>query len=152
MKSVMFVCTGNICRSAMAHHYLQKRLYDLNREDEIAVSSCGTSVWYGERPTREGIAVMDEYNVDLRKHLPTSMYDADLENTDLILCMTEDHKESIIAAFPKYKDKVFTLREYVYGEDEPKKSISDPWGYEMQVYETCAKEIVECVDKLLEKI
>ena len=95
---------------------------------------------------------MDKYNVDLRKHLPTSMYDADLENTDLILCMTEDHKESVIAAFPKYKDKVFTLREYVYGEDEPKKSISDPWGYGMQVYETCAKEIVECVDKLLEKI
>ena len=131
MKSVMFVCTGNICRSAMAHHYMQKRLYDLKREEEIAVSSCGTSVWYGERPTREGIAVMDEYNVDLRRHLPTSMYDADLENTDLILCMTEDHKESIIAAFPKYKEKVFTLREYVYGG---------------------AKEIVECVDKLLEKI
>ena len=106
MKSVMFVCTGNICRSAMAHHYMQKRLYDLKREEEIAVSSCGTSVWYGERPTREGIAVMDEYNVDLRRHLPTSMYDADLENTDLILCMTEDHKESIIAAFPKYKEKV----------------------------------------------
>ena len=61
-------------------------------------------------------------------------------------------EESIIAAFPKYKDKVFTLREYVYGEDEPKKNISDPWGYGMQVYETCAKEIVECVDKLLEKI
>ena len=113
MKSVMFVCTGNICRSAMAHHYLQKRLYDLNREEEIAVSSCGTSVWYGERPTREGIAVMDKYDVDLRRHLPTSMYDADLENTDLILCMTQDHKESSIAAFPKYKDKVFTLREYV---------------------------------------
>ena len=43
MKKIMFVCTGNICRSAMAHHYMQKKLYDLKRENEIVVSSCGTN-------------------------------------------------------------------------------------------------------------
>lgn len=152
MKGIMFVCTGNICRSAMAHHYLQKRLYDLKRENEIFVSSCGTSAVTGDVSTQNAISCMKEYGVDLRKHKANSMFDIDVENYDLILCMTEQHKYSFLAFYPKMKDKVFTLKEYVLGKDITNVDIDDPWGYGINIYSSCAKEIVDCVDKLLEKI
>ena len=152
MRGIMFVCTGNICRSAMAHHYCQKRVYDLKRENEIVVSSCGTSALNGDKSTQAAITVMKKYDVDLTNHRATSMFDIDLENYDLILCMTEQHKYNLLAFFPKLKDKVFTLKEYVLGKDIKNVDIDDPWGYGIEIYDACAKEIVYCVDKLLEKI
>lgn len=152
MRGIMFVCTGNICRSAMAHHYCQKRVYDLKRENEIVVSSCGTSALNGDKSTQAAITVMKKYDVDLTKHRATSMFDIDLENYDLILCMTEQHKYNLLAFFPKLKDKVFTLKEYVLGKDIKNVDIDDPWGYGIEIYDACAKEIVYCVDKLLEMI
>ena len=148
----MFVCTGNICRSAIAHHYCQKRVYDLKRENEIVVSSCGTSALNGDKSTQAAITVMKKYDVDLTNHRATSMFDIDLENYDLILCMTEQHKYNLLAFFPKLKDKVFTLKEYVLGKDIKNVDIDDPWGYGIEIYDACAKEIVYCVDKLLEMI
>ena len=152
MRGIMFVCTGNICRSAMAHHYCQKRVYDLKRENEIVVSSCGTSALNGDKSTQAAITVMKKYDVDLTNHRATSMFDIDLENYDLILCMTEQHKYNLLAFFPKLKDKVFTLKEYVLGNDIDNVDIDDPWGYGIEIYDACAKEIVYCVDKLLEMI
>ena len=152
MKGIMFVCTGNICRSAMAHHYCQKRVYDLKRENEIVVSYCGTSALNGDKSTQAAITVMKKYDVDLTNHRATSMFDIDLENYDLILCMTEQHKYNLLAFFPKLKDKVFTLKEYVLGKDIKNVDIDDPWGYGIEIYDACAKEIVYCVDKLLEMI
>ncbi len=152
MKGILFVCTGNICRSAMAHHYLQKRLYDLKKENDIFVSSCGTSAQNGERSTESAIQVMKKYDVDLVTHKATNMFDIDVTNYDLVLCMTEAHKYNFLTFFPKMDGKVFTLKEYVYGEDKDNIDISDPWGYGIKIYDDCAKEIVDCVDKLLEKI
>ena len=123
MKNIMFVCTGNICRSAMAHHYCQSKLYDLKRQNDIVVSSCGTSAVTGDISTKNAISVMKKYEVNLIPHRATSMFDIDVENYDLILCMTEQHID-----------------------------IDDPWGYNLKIYDACAKEIVECVDRLLEKI
>lgn len=152
MKGIMFVCTGNICRSAMAHHYCQKRLYDLKKEKDIFVSSCGTSAQTGERATTNAILSMKKYGVDLTNHKATNMFDIDVENYDLILCMTEQHKYNFLAYFPKLKGKVFTLKEYVLGENIGNVDIDDPWGYGIKIYESCAEEIVDCVDKLLKKI
>lgn len=152
MKSVMFVCTGNICRSAMAHHYMQKKLYDLKKENDIIVSSCGTSAVDGEKSTNNAIMAMKKYDVDLIMHKATNMFNIDLDNYNLILCMTEQHKYNILAYFPKLKEKVFTLKEYILDNNIVNIDIDDPWGYGMSIYESCAKEIIECVDKLLEKI
>lgn len=152
MKKIMFVCTGNVCRSAMAHHYMQKKLYDLGRENDIVVSSCGTNALNGDTSTSNAKVVMKNYGVDLDSHKATNMLDIDIENYDLILGMTEQHKYNVLAYFPKLKGKVFTLKEYVYGSDIENIDIDDPWGYSLQIYDACSKEIVDCVNKLLEKI
>lgn len=151
MKKIMFVCTGNICRSAMAHHYLQKRLYDLNRENEIVVSSCGTNAIADEKSTANAINIMKKYDVNMENHRATNVLAIDIENYDLILCMTGQHKKNLLAYFPKLKEKVFTLKEYVL-DDVKNIDIDDPWGYGLEIYDSCANEVVKCVDKLLEKI
>lgn len=149
---VMFICTGNICRSAMAHRLLEKRLEDLNKRD-IEVYSCGIYAENGDGSTYNAIEAMKEYNVDLKSHRATNIRNSNIENMDVILCMTKSHKYAVIQLYPNIKDKVFTLKEYVnYMENAQDVDIPDPWGYDAEVYRHCAEEISVCIELLLQKI
>ena len=75
---IMFICTGNICRSAMADWLLKKKLEELEIKN-IEVYSSGTNAFTGDRPTEEAIEVMKEYEVDLRKHKATNMIESKIK-------------------------------------------------------------------------
>ena len=64
--------------------------------------------------------------------------------------MTNQHKKVVLEMFPKLQGKTYTLKEYV-NKEVVYKDVDDPWGYSLEIYEECAKEIVENIDKLLEK-
>ena len=148
----MFICTGNICRSAMAHKLLEKKLKDLNRTD-IEVFSCGTFAENGEKSTYSAFEVMKEYEVDMSSHKATNIAKSKIKDMDLILCATTSHKYFVLQKYPELKDKVFTLKEYVnYDESGKDIDIRDPWGYDVEIYRFCVSEIDKCLDKLLEKI
>ena len=151
MKKIMFVCTGNICRSAMAHGYMQKKINDNYDNNNYLISSCGTYAITGDKSTNNAILAMKEYDVDLNNHRATNINDIDIENYDLVLCMTTTHKRTVQELYPKLKDKIYTLKEYVNNNIEYK-DIDDPWGLNLEVYKSCAKEIVENVDKLIKKL
>lgn len=151
MIKIMFVCTGNICRSPMAHHYMQKRVKDLKIEDNFLISSCGVYASTGEKATQNAIFVMKEYNVDMENHRATNIADTNIEDYDYIITLTTRHKEQIRYFYPKLGDNIFTLREFV-DDKEIYKNIDDPWGLNITVYKDCALEIVEKVDKLIEKL
>lgn len=151
MIKIMFVCTGNICRSPMAHYYMQKRVKDLNIENNFLISSCGVYACTGEKATQNAIFVMKEYNVDMENHRATNIADTNIEDYDYIITLTARHKEQIRYYYPKLGDNIYTLREFV-DKDEIYKNIDDPWGLNITVYKDCAQEIVEKVDKLIEKL
>lgn len=151
MIKIMFVCTGNICRSPMAHHYMQKRVKDLNIEDNFLISSCGVYACSGEKATQNAIFVMKEYDVDMENHRATNIADTNIEHYDYIITLTTRHKEQIRYFYPKLGDNIYTLREFV-DDKEIYKNIDDPWGLNITVYKDCALEIVEKVDKLIEKL
>lgn len=151
MKSIMFVCTGNICRSPMAHGYMQKKVYDLKKENEYLISSCGTNANQGEKATYNAVKAMESYGVDLTKHRATPIESSNIENYDLVFALTESHKTIILKIYPSLKDKVFTLKEYIDNK-QIYKNIDDPWGLDITVYNATAKDIVENVDKLIEII
>ena len=147
MIKIMFVCTGNICRSPMAHYYMQKRVKDLNIENNFLISSCGVYACTGEKATQNAIFVMKEYNVDMENHRATNIADTNIEDYDYIITLTARHRYY----YPKLGANIYTLREFV-DKDEIYKNIDDPWGLNITVYKDCAQEIVEKVDKLIEKL
>jgi len=142
---IMFICTGNICRSAMAHVMLQKKANEENKD--IQAYSCGVFAENGDVPTYEGIQVMREYGIDLKNHRATHIKNSKIEDMDLILCATTSHKNNVINMYPNLKEKVFTMKEYS-GYDKRDMDIKDPWGYGIEVYRKCAAEIEDCIDKM----
>jgi len=151
---IMFICTGNICRSAMADWLLKKKIEDIGRND-IEVYSSGVHAYDGDMSTWEAKSIMeDEYDVDMKSHRATNIKNSNIENMDLILCATTAHKIAVIEMYPTLKEKVFTMKEYVdYNREYHHKiDIKDPWGYDIDTYRSCASEIDECLELLLKKI
>lgn len=145
---IMFICTGNICRSAMAHGLLE----EMKEGKNIEVYSCGVYAQNGDKSTYNAIEVMKEYNVDLNKHKATNIRNSKIKDMDLILCMTKSHKNIVIQMYPELKDKTYTLKEYTEYKTEEGSDIKDPWGYDIEIYRFCATQIYECIKILLEKI
>lgn len=150
---VMFICTGNICRSAMAHWLLKKKLTDLNRSD-IQVYSCGIYAQDGDIPTYEAREAINEYGVNLSNHFAINIKNSNIKDMDLILCATKSHKIAVIDIYPELEEKVFTMKEYVNYDREHHDNIDikDPWGYDLETYRSCLAEIDECLELLLKKI
>ena len=149
--NIMFVCTGNTCRSAMAEGLAKKEIE--NKGLDINVSSSGIFAVEGEHASYNSVAIMKEYDVDILMHKATPIEKANVEKMDLILCAAMSHKNQVIARYPDLRDKVYTMKEYAgldkNGEDT---DIGDPWGYDINTFRMCAAEISLCIDKIIEKI
>lgn len=151
---IMYICTGNICRSAMAEWLLKKKVKDLGRKD-IEVYSCGIYAQDDDIPTWEAKSVMkDEYGINMDKHRATNIRNSKITEMDLILCATVSHKIAVLDMYPQLEGKVFTIKEYVSYKREyhDEMNIKDPWGYDMETYRSCVSEIEECIDLLINKI
>lgn len=144
---IMFICTGNICRSAMADWLLKKKL-EQNNITNIEVYSSGIYAIDGDVSPYEAIEVMEEYGVELKKHRATNICRSNIKDMDIILCMTLSHKRDLIYMYTELKEKIYTLKEYVK-DNKNGIEIKDPWGYDIVTYRFCAAEIDTCLDKLI---
>lgn len=149
MKKIMFICTGNICRSAMADGLMKKLVKDSNKD--IESYSCGIFADDGDMPTFNAVEAIKEYGVDLKSHKATNIRSSKIEEMDIILCATVSHKNNVIAIYPNLKDKVFTMKEYA-DFDKNDLDIPDPWGYDVETYRFCASTISKCLNKIINKI
>jgi len=149
---IMFICTGNICRSAMAHALMEKKIQD-NQLEDIQIYSAGIFAETGDKATYSAIEVMEEYGVDLTKHKATHISQANVEQMDLVLCATTSHKYSVLQMYGNLKGKVYTMKQYAnINKDEQDLDIKDPWGYDIEIYRFCAAEIDRCLEELIQKI
>lgn len=146
MKKILFVCTGNTCRSCMAEAVADKLIEDRSKGDCIKASSAGIYAIPGSKASYQAAEVMGEWGIDIKGHTARAIDKHMMEEADVILTMTGEHKKMLVQVHPELSPKIFTLREYAEGTPG---DVPDPFGCSVDVYRKCALELKEYIKKAL---
>ncbi|HEC99476.1 MAG TPA: low molecular weight protein arginine phosphatase [Proteobacteria bacterium] len=149
IKSVLFVCTGNICRSPMAEAILKKMV---PAEADIHVFSAGSHAREGNLATENSISVSREAGIDLRSHRARKLTTDMAREADMILAMEPLHIEHVLSLDIWLKDKTFNLVRFAQGYRGGGDLIPDPYGGSLREYQICFRKIDECVNNFYEMI
>ncbi len=147
-KRLMFVCTGNTCRSPMAAHLAREKLSRRGRPD-IEVVSRGLRVRVeGQDMNSKAVSALEAQGVDAEGHRATSLTGPEIAGTNLILTMTEEQAKEVLWRYPEAKGKVFSLAEYAKRGGD----VADPYGGDDAAYQAAATVIGDALDAFVERI
>ncbi|UWG97194.1 low molecular weight protein arginine phosphatase [Dehalobacter sp. DCM] len=133
---ILFVCTGNTCRSPMALGLA--RLY-FPVEHELA--SAGIHAYTGDAVSRHASEALKEKGIDISRHRATQLIRDSVEHADLILTMTHAQQDLLTEAYPEFQDKIKQIGDWA----GLRKEITDPWQGSLATYRQCAADIEEII-------
>lgn len=143
MKKILFVCTGNTCRSPMAEAILKSK-----KLTHIDVCSAGIFAINGDSASEHAQSVLKKNNI-YSEHVSSLLTSELLDWATFVLTMTEGHKKIILREHPNNTNKTFTLKEFV---GDPKFDIVDPYGGSENDYQVTFIELEKMIEKLIQKL
>ena len=151
-KNILFVCTGNSCRSVMAEGLFKQIVSD--RTDEFIIGSAGVSAMDGYPASSETIRVMKENGIDISGHESRCLTSAMVRNADKILVMEVMHKLTILQNWPEASEKIHLLTEYAVSAKARglEIEIPDPIRMSESFYKNVFQVIRECVTRFAEEL
>lgn len=149
-KIILFVCTGNTCRSVMAQALFQKIIEDSFSELKYLPDSAGIAANKGESASREAIFCMAGQGVDITSHQAKPVNENLLKESSLILTMTDQQLNYIIKEFPSAKNKTFLFKLFCHQKKFMKNDvIEDPFGQGLIFYQKICKTMKHDIRKLI---
>ena len=149
-KSILFVCTGNSCRSVMAEGLFRKIVE--GRAGDFLVGSAGIAAFEGSGASEETLRVMKTHGIDMSEHKSRRVTTAMVRTADKIFVMENMHRHAILQDWPEAAEKTHLLTEYSkkahnYGHEI---DIADPIQMSRDFYKNVFLVIRECVEHIAE--
>lgn len=141
---ILMVCSGNICRSPFAEHYLRHRLRQAGAFAEVF--SRGILEMRGSPTPEEGVAAAAEMGIDLSRHRSTQLERGDLDRAALVMIMERQHRQYLARMQPAAIGKIFYLSQPGGGREVP-----DPMGKSIDDFRASYRLIADYLDGWLER-
>ena len=143
MKTILVVCTANICRSPMAVGLLRRNITELGLDDRVRVLSAGVRAYASASASSGAIAALAARDISLQEHRSQPISAGLLAEADIVLVMEEAHRESLFHLAAEHLSKIFLLAELV-GEHG---DVNDPYGGSAADYDLTLRRL----DRLIER-
>ncbi|MBI4666271.1 MAG: low molecular weight phosphotyrosine protein phosphatase [Nitrospinae bacterium] len=149
MRRVLFVCSGNLCRSPFAEYLLQKAAAERGLKN-IFAESAGTMALEGNPAASKAVAEAKLWELDLRHHRARLLTRNMIEDAELVAVMEKHHYYSALALAPGESEKIILLGELLPDRESPE--IEDPYGQGDEYFISVFTDIARAVEKLLERL
>jgi len=147
---IMFVCTGNTCRSPMAEGAM-KKLLESRTTGSYEVISSGTGAAIGYPATMYAIEAAKIWDADISDHESQPVTEELIKKSDLILCMTESHLKDVSRMSDEARNKIFLFKNFPDNNPEGE-SVDDPIGRSLDRYNETFLEIGEYLGKYIDEV
>ena len=145
---LVFVCQGNICRSAFAEYYC----IPLALSAELKIESCGLNVGRSVPSPPDALIVAGEFGVNLSENRSKGLASCDLERADLVVAMEYDHLKELIQKFPHKKKQIVLLRDFAPWPESLACNIHDPYGWGLEEFRVCFRAMQRALDGLARQL